>query len=466
MTDFLTFVDLIVPPIFFIIFYFTAQSIKFRHIETNSSYRYYYSGLLVKLIASILICLVYVFYYQGGDTTSYFRDCVSISKAFIKHPFQMIRLSVSGVDAQVWYAFDFDTWWPMYSYDVHAFWVDRLVWPLCFVSFHSFIGTTMLLSFICYQAIWRLYQTLVYEFPNLQRQMAIAMFFIPSVVFWGSGILKDSITFAAVALFISSMHKVIKLKKQILRNVLFMIFASFLLLKIKPYIFFALLPGVSVWIAGYYLSQIENKLLKASIAPMFIVVSALAGYLVLGAIGDSLGDYRVENVLSKAVTTQQDLKQDYYGGSSFDIGDFDPTISGILKKAPLAINAALFRPYLWEGYNPGMLASGIENFVILLLTIYLLLRIKVINLFRLMFRHHFLFLSVTFSLFFAFSVGLTTSNFGSLVRYKIPAMPLYIASLFIIYASYEELKEEDKEKFLVKEEEVTGNNLSEPNLTT
>jgi len=454
MVEYLTFVDLIVPPIFFIIFYFSAQSIKYSHIETNSSFRYYYPGLLVKLIASVLICLVYVFYYQGGDTTSYFHDCVSISKAFIGHPFQMIKLSISGLDAQVWYSFNFETGWPMYSYDEHAFWVDRLVWPLCFVSFNSFIGTTMLLSFICYQAIWRLYQTLVFEFPNLQRQMAIAMFFIPSVVFWGSGILKDSITFAAVALFISSIHTIIKLKKQVLKNIFFILLASFLLLKIKPYIFFALLPGTTVWIAGFFLGRIENKLLKASIAPMILVISAVAGYLVLGAIGDSLGDYRVENVLTKAVTTQQDLKQDYYGGSSFDIGDFDPTISGILRKAPLAINAALFRPYLWEGYNPGMLVSGIENFIILLLTIYLLLRIKVINLFRLMFRHHFLFLSVTFSLFFAFSVGLTTSNFGSLVRYKIPAMPLYIASLYIIYASYEELKSEDKEKIFVKESDV------------
>jgi len=117
----------------------------------------------------------------------------------------------------------------------------------------------------------------------------------------------------------------------------------------------------------------------------------------------------------------------------------------------------LFRPYLWEGYNPGMLASGIENFILLMLTIYLLLRIKVFNIFRLMFRHHFLFLSVTFSLFFAFSVGLTTSNFGSLVRYKIPAMPLYVASLYIIYSSYEELKAEDKEKVFLKEEGLEGN---------
>ena len=70
---------------------------------------------------------------------------------------------------------------------------------------------------------------------------------------------------------------------------------------------------------------------------------------------------------------------------------------------------------------------------------------------ELMFRHHFLFFSVTFSLFFAFSVGLTTSNFGSLVRYKIPAIPLFVASLFIIADTYDTLQREDRERMLLKE---------------
>lgn len=187
-------------------------------------------------------------------------------------------------------------------------------------------------------------------------------------------------------------------------------------------------------------------------APILILISAGIGYFVLGAIGNSLGDYRIDNVLSKAQTTQMDLKQDYYGGASFDIGDFDPSIAGIIGKAPKAINAALFRPYLWESYNPGMVVSGLENFVILLFSIFLLIKIKVFNLFRLMFRHHFLFFSITFSIFFAFSIGLTTSNFGSLVRYKIPAIPLYVASLFIIKETYESLHKEDKERSLVNEQ--------------
>ena len=37
-----------------------------------------------------------------------------------------------------------------------------------------------------------------------------------------------------------------------------------------------------------------------------------------------------------------------------------------------------------------------------------------------------------FSLLFAFSVGFTSYNFGSLVRYKIPFMPFYYIALFIL----------------------------------
>jgi hypothetical protein len=164
-----------------------------------------------------------------------------------------------------------------------------------------------------------------------------------------------------------------------------------------------------------------------------------------------LGEYSIENVLNKAVITNMDLKSEYYQGSSFDIGDFDPTVGGILSKMPIAINAALFRPYIWETYNMTMFMSGIENFFMLSFFVYLIIKLRVYNLFRLMFRHRILFFTVYFSIFFSFSVGLTTSNFGSLVRYKIPAIPFFLISLFIISSTYKELKHEDSLRFLDKE---------------
>jgi hypothetical protein len=41
----------------------------------------------------------------------------------------------------------------------------------------------------------------------------------------------------------------------------------------------------------------------------------------------------------------------------------------------------------------------------------------------------------TFSMIFAFAVGLSTGNFGTLSRYKIPCMPFFAALLIILYFS-------------------------------
>jgi hypothetical protein len=47
-----------------------------------------------------------------------------------------------------------------------------------------------------------------------------------------------------------------------------------------------------------------------------------------------------------------------------------------------------------------------------------------------------------FSLIFAFAVGVSTYNFGTLVRYKIPMLPFFIIALILVddLAKHERLK--------------------------
>lgn len=442
----LIFTDLIVPVIYLLLFYFIAQRTSKKHIETAPEYRFYTSGLFAKLIGAILICLVYIYYYGGGDTVGYYKDCVAISKLFLKNPWQAIRFTFLPLDADMWFAMDESTGYVLYAYDIRAVRVDKIVWPLCLISMQSFFGTTMLLAFLCYLPIWRLFRMFCSEFPDLQKQFAFAIFFIPSVCFWGSGLLKDSITFAAAAQYTASFHHLLKVRTHSFRNLIYIVIASYFLIAIKPYIFFALLPGTLLWFIGFRISNLQNRIVRSMLIPAMVVFAIGSAYVILRVMGETLGEFSVNRVIEKAQVTQQDLKQEYYGGASFDIGQFDPTIPGMLKKSPKAIMAALFRPYLWEAYNPGMIISGIENLFLLIFTIILIIRLRVIYLFTLLFRHHILFFSVSFSIFFAFSVGLTSSNFGSMVRYKIPAIPFFLASLFIIRYTYKQFREEKKIK--------------------
>jgi hypothetical protein len=102
----------------------------------------------------------------------------------------------------------------------------------------------------------------------------------------------------------------------------------------------------------------------------------------------------------------------------------------MIRLAPQAVNVSLFRPYLWEVNNPLMLLSGLESTVLLLLSLYILFR-ENIRVFTAI-RQADVFFALVFSITFAFAVGVSTYNFGTLVRYKIPMLPFFALALILI----------------------------------
>ena len=117
-------------------------------------------------------------------------------------------------------------------------------------------------------------------------------------------------------------------------------------------------------------------------------------------------------------------------GYVLDIPSWTPT--GMLRAAPSAINVSLFRPYLWEVRNPLMLISSLESTFMLLFTLYLVAK-NFRQFFRVLGDHNVLF-CLAFSIPFAFAVGISTFNFGTLTRYRILAFPFYLIALVIMNA--------------------------------
>jgi hypothetical protein len=442
----LTIFDLLLAPIYLIFIYFISGYVQHKNIKINPVYKWYTKGLMVKLFGAVSVCLIYQFYYTGGDTTNYYETSVAIANLLFKD-YRMF-LDVMGGDNALenWSYFDSGTGYPVYWRDGTALFVARLFVPLCFLSCKSFIVMAMLLAWICYSGIWRLFILFCRHFPDLEKQFAISILFIPSVVFWGSGLLKDTVTLSAVGWYTYHFYFFFIKKKYKISSLLFVFIASFILIGIKPYIFFALLPGSLIWLSNERLVKVQSKILKFVAAPFFIAFGISVSLLVLFQMNDFLGQYAIDNVLDRAVIVNLDQKQEYYGGNSFDIGEFDANIFSMLGKAHLAIAATLFRPYLWDARNPVMLLSAVENTYIMLLTLFLLVRLKFTGFFMLIGKNPLLLFSVLFALFFAFSVGIATSNFGSLVRLKIPCIPFYVSSLFVLKYFYDQKSGKNKKR--------------------
>jgi hypothetical protein len=432
-----TIVDYVYGPIAFILIVIFARVRKYRMIATHPEYKYYTKGLYVKIVGGISLCLIYALYYGGGDTVNYYNDSVCMMKLIVYNPSAFLHIMSEGLSMQSFYYFNDDTGYPIYWRDDKAtFYVVRLATPIVTLGASSFIVSTLIFALISYNGMWKLYNVFISEFPDLKKEMAYAILFIPSVFFWGSGIMKDTVTMTCVGYYTYSFYQVMIRGNRKYGNIITMLISTYLILMIKPYIVFALLPGSIIWYVNKHTGDMKNVVIKTLLGPFFLIIATIGGYFLLINMGGVLGTYAVDQVLEKAVVTNQDLKADYYGGNSFDIGDFEPTVPSMLAKAPAAINAAIFRPYLWESNNIVMVMSGIECFIFLLLTIRVIIKTRIIGIFTMMSKHHLLTFSLIFSLFFAFSVGISTSNFGSLVRYRIPVLPFFIASLFIIEHLY------------------------------
>jgi len=78
------------------------------------------------------------------------------------------------------------------------------------------------------------------------------------------------------------------------------------------------------------------------------------------------------------------------------------------------------------------LISGIENLIITLISIYFLIVIGPVKIIIYIFKDPYLIFCLLFTLILGFGVGLSTSNFGALVRYKIPYMPFFVSLIFIL----------------------------------
>lgn len=450
-SEILNLFDLILTPFYIFIIFMIARAIKIRHIETEPIYKYYLPALSMKIIGGISVCLVYTLYYSGGDTTNFYSDGLLFNKVLFNDPagyFYLMTHSVADIDFSL---FNSDIGYPIYIRDESAYFVAKLTSIFVFFGFRSYIAATILLAWVSFFGVWKLYRVFADSFPELKYELAIAVFFMPSVFFWGSGILKDTITFSAIGYFVTSFNKIFIQRKSILSNLIIIIVASSIIISIKPYILLGMLPGCLLWIVMGYSEKVSGAMKKALIIPIFFLFIFGFGYLMIFLMQGSLGEYSSDNLVYKAVETQKDLKSDYYLGNSFDIGEYEPTLFGILKKAPIAIFTCIFRPSLFEANNIVMFVSAIENTFIFFITLRMLIRVRVFGFFKYALRNALLTFSLIFTLFFAFSVGFSTSNFGSLVRYKIPIIPFFIASVYII----DYFAKRDKENAIEKVELYT-----------
>jgi hypothetical protein len=273
------------------------------------------------------------------------------------------------------------------------------------------------------------------------------------VVFWGSGVLKDSIAFGCLGWLTYSSYRLFFHGRKKWRYVFMFAISAYLILQIKPYILFCFGPALLLWFFLFYQKKIRNQFARLVLAPVVICICLLIGYLLVIQLGNAYQQFSLQNILITVDNYHlwHTFLAENAGASGYDLGVNGHDWKDILKALPGAVNVTLFRPYLWEAGSLVIFIAAIESLALLLFTIFMLIRIGLRAVFLAILKNPTVCFCLFFALTFAFSVGFTSYNFGALVRYKIPCIPFFLIALFIIYDEATRMRKVKKQSWIFEE---------------
>ncbi len=421
--------DLIVTPLLLIVVYLVAYFIR-PYVTDSLTSRYFLPALTFKIIGAISLGLIYQFYYDGGDTFSYHtHGSRQIWEAFMDSPLQGIKLLWSNDNHVGVYQYSSRIY---FFNDDQSYFLIRIAALFDLLTFSSYSATAVFFALLSFIGMWLFFLTFYSRYPHLHRGLAVAALFLPSVFFWGSGILKDTLTIAGLGVATYCFYQLLLVRKFSLRLLLALIVALVVIFSVKKFVLQAFLPAVLVWVVAYNFSTIKALALKIILVPVAVCLVVIGAYYMVVKVGQDDERYALNKLAKTAKVTAYDIRywSGRFAGSGYALGELDGTFGSMLRLAPQAINVSLFRPYLWEVKNPLMLISALESFAFLSFTLYVLFGVG--SRLRVAFSNPDVIFGLVFSLSFAFAVGVSTFNFGTLARYKIPLLPFYLVALVIM----------------------------------
>ncbi|MCO6501107.1 MAG: hypothetical protein J5I47_12135 [Vicingus serpentipes] len=378
----------------------------------------------IKVIVSVLLTSIYTNYYTNRETADifkYFDDSKIMFDALQTNPIDYFKMLL-GVDndyCNKTYYSSMLHWTRPYGSDlfsdthiiirfnafVRLFSMGYFQVHNVFINFISLIGLTL---------IFKAFK------PFLQQKEKVLfyiVFLIPSVLFWGSGLLKESIVFFALGLFLYGLMNMVKHFK--VYYLLVLMVAIVLILYTKFY----LLVALSVSVLGFAVFYL-GKMNKPAIA---YLVSAILLFGLVGVL--PFVDSRLDIVFQIA-NKQQTFSRfvaEMPANSSFIIPQLSDGYS-IIKNIPNALVNTFVRPYYWECNSLFVVLSAIENTIVLFCVF-----IAICYRARLSKPHQNI---VCFNLIFVFClfalIGLTTPVFGAIMRYKVPGVLLLMITLLML----------------------------------
>lgn len=373
---------------------------------------------LLKVAAGIGLTLLYTYYYTDpskSDIYRYFNDSKVISNLLLTNPAAWFSAMTGfGLDDPEVFQHLMPTQYfshPTGDLATQNSFIIRLISVFNFFSFSNIYVNTLFFSFLsftgCYW-LYRFYSRFTQSSPLL---LVLPFFLLPSLLFWSSGLLKESLVFFALGLFL------LRTKQPLTYlDVLLKVISLLLLFSIKTFIGLFLLLANALLV----LSGMRNRKYR-------MAASIIAGLLFIACAVIALEKGYCEVLIEKRMEFTQLAQQEQAGSLISD--EAPPTdCIGLMQNAPSAVFNAIAQPINGTSRSAFHLLFALENLALLALFALLLFHIKRPS-------SAVLFI-VAFCFVFAFAnyllIGWTVPVVGAIVHYRVVATPFLLTGFILL----------------------------------
>jgi hypothetical protein len=370
-------------------------------------------SLLLKLTAGIVFASVYTYYYQEGDTLSYFKQGEDLARV-AKNDFSQFR-SIILYNSLPSERYSFNYLIESNKSNKNAFFFVKIVSIFYLSGIDNFWALSLLFTYFSFAGSMLLANYLVKLNPDSRLAIIISLLFYPSIVFWSAGLSRESLLMSGCCVLIFVALEIRNSQK--LWLLIPALVLCWFIFNLKYYFIAALLPLSILFLPTRFLN-FKNF---AFLAGGCFILLVLAGFF--------HPNLSIQNII-KTVTDNHTRTTFYEDTNLIEYTNMDSG-KGFIRNIPLALFSGLYRPLAWEYGSFTARLAGIENLLLLALSVISLTSFRKIrkrdlnspsNVSR----------TIIFCFIIAAAIFLAVASpqLGSLMRYKILFLPFFTWLIF------------------------------------
>ena len=180
-------------PLLLILFYAFTYWWKNGRYNNSPVADFIIPALSLRFFCAVLALIMYQYYYGYGDTYGYFYCGRQIWNALWEAPLVGMELLFQAPEEFSKLAISYADH-PLFSSRDSRF-VAQVIAIFSLFTFKSYLSISLILTYLSFFGCWKIFKVFYQLYPSLYRPLAIATLFVPSVLFWGVGLMKESLVF-------------------------------------------------------------------------------------------------------------------------------------------------------------------------------------------------------------------------------------------------------------------------------